>query len=263
MKKFTGHTQENKSKLLWMMARVPFPDKNVMQFQEGNEESQSRFEAHFDKVPMSIRNLKELGILDDMLSKGKQVLDIGSGCGAFLKYFVNNGKGTYFGIEPESMAYDFSCKKFDELGLLGKKVFLVNKTLEDSFLKKNEFDYIVLLHVIEHVINPLFFLNRIKETLKPGGKAVIACPNVEGFFPRLNLYKWRRCFPEHRWLPGIKTLTRILESEGFYIIKIFSYGGFSAPRNIFKEIGNKLLKTFNLGDAMVILAEKNGENFIH
>lgn len=59
--------------------------------------------------------------------------------------------------------------------------FIKNKFLDYDF-PQNQFDFIYLDSVLEHVLNPLEYLNKIHKILKPGGLLYIGVPNEDSLF---------------------------------------------------------------------------------
>lgn len=53
----------------------------------------------------------------------------------------------------------------------------INQSLFEEFTPNSLFDYIVLGHVLEHVIDPVMIVKRIKQWLKPNGKIIASVPN--------------------------------------------------------------------------------------
>lgn len=245
----------NKKHTLWMMARVPFASDNglSLEIEARKKENIEIWKKLFDEEPVEILNFKHFNILEDMKKDKKNILEIGFGAGGLTKYFLDNAKCNYFGIEPYSEIYNFVKEKIND-----NRIRLFNETFENFNFEKKYFDYIVSYDVIEHVVDPLFFINKIRFLLKDDGKSVITCPNIDGLIPKISFYKkpWRQCFPTHRWLTGIKSLSKILEFSEMKIKKYITYGGFEKPRNLIKEVGNFLLKKTNLGDHVSMLIEK-------
>jgi len=260
---------QNKQKNMWMLARFPFPE-NV--FEELNEHAYEKFHIKHEltnwdslystnpketsKHHPAIMNLEDFGIIDDMLKYKTRILEIGSWNSFIAYYLLLNGNPFYYGIEPSKEAIEFSEKKLSEVNDQVHFQFQQN-TLENSTYEDNFFDYIISYDTFEHFKNPMTLLKKTYKWLKPGGITVLACPNASGFHPRFfGIYKWRMLFSTHAWLPDKETLFKAFEFCNLKIEKYFTFGGFKGPRNIIRGVGNKLLKLFNLGDRIVIMARK-------
>ena len=94
--------------------------------------------------------------------KCSNVLEIGPGPGYFAESWLElNPKTKYFAIETDSSCHD----SLKEMG--------VKLTNLDENLKV---DLIVISHVLEHVSDPISFLNRVTRNLKKGGVLFIEVP---------------------------------------------------------------------------------------
>lgn len=100
---------------------------------------------------------------------GRTLLDIGAGYGTFVEVAISNGFDAV-GIEPARNLYKLANSK-----VKGK---ILHSDLE-NFTKKNirKYDFISLIHVIEHVKFPKAFLKTVLALLKPGGVLYIETPN--------------------------------------------------------------------------------------
>ena len=96
---------------------------------------------------------------------------------------------------------------------LGYKIFGIDKdpsvcdektifNLDISILKqeeyKNTFNIIFGIHLLEHLNNPIEFINNCYSSLKSKGKLILEIPNIED--PLLTLYK-NKAFNNFYWIP--------------------------------------------------------------
>lgn len=105
-----------------------------------------------------------------LISEGDKVLEVGSGAGLFAQYIPTKD---YTGL-------DFSQKAIE----LAKEngVHIENESIESfSTLNRNTYDIVVSFQVLEHVSNPKEFLEAQIETLKVGGKLIVAIPNNDSY----------------------------------------------------------------------------------
>lgn len=101
-------------------------------------------------------------------TKGRTLLDIGSGPGHFLACGKKCGWKTV-GIEPSAHAARYSTKR----GLT-----TVNDFFSYNRAKKlGTFDIVHAALVLEHVPDPAGFITDMKKMLKSGGRVAIFCPN--------------------------------------------------------------------------------------
>ena len=138
---------------------------------------------------------------------GGKALDVGCGNGNYL-YSLRELGWQVIGVEPDVKAARFART---ELGLDVRPV-----TLEKAGLDSESVDVAFMLHVLEHVPNPLRTLQEIRRVLKPGGYLVIETPNVASWTARLFSSWWFHLdAPRHLYLFTPQTLSALLRSAGF------------------------------------------------
>ena len=88
--------------------------------------------------------------------------------------------------------------------------------LEAIPLPPHSFDVVVLNHVIEHVPDPVRVLQVCRHVLKPDGVLFLGLPNFGSVMARIEQEHWPALQPdEHIWQFSRRTLTRLLQSNGF------------------------------------------------
>ncbi len=104
------------------------------------------------------------------------IAEIGPGNGVFLKYYIKNSKNIYL-YEP-TFAFYKNLKK-NRL----KKIRIINKKFK---LKKNFFDTILYLDVIEHIDNDLKEIKNAYKSLRKGGKLIINVPAYQHLYSQFD-----------------------------------------------------------------------------
>lgn len=99
--------------------------------------------------------------------KQGSLLDIGAGTGAFAGFMKSAG-WSVTGLEPDPEARNLARER-NNIDLLSPDHLYS--------LPEKSFDAITLWHVLEHVHDLHGYMERIRQLLKPGGKAFIAVPN--------------------------------------------------------------------------------------
>jgi SAM-dependent methyltransferase len=104
------------------------------------------------------------------LNINSKILEVGFGSGIILKKLKEKGYINLTGIEPGKHA--------QVSGLEG--VELINDFFPTNQLKE-KYELIYSLLVLEHIENPLVFLNHLIEYLQPNGKIIFGVPNCEPY----------------------------------------------------------------------------------
>jgi 2-polyprenyl-3-methyl-5-hydroxy-6-metoxy-1,4-benzoquinol methylase len=139
-----------------------------------------------------------------------KVLDVGAGWG----HFVWAGKETAFevqGIEPSKENAEFAVTYLGAAVRHGSFY---------SMTERDEFDVVTMWDVLEHINDPISFVQQTNRVLKPGGIVVIKVPDASSFSARFFGKNWYNIGHEHVNLFGKKNLSSLLEREGFQVIKI-------------------------------------------
>ncbi|RYE28839.1 MAG: class I SAM-dependent methyltransferase, partial [Sphingobacteriales bacterium] len=145
-------------------------------------------------------------------------LDVGCGLGMGLMYAQRFGFKLY-ATELDQDAIDFVNRE------LNAAVF--HGDLLESNYADEQFDYIYMYHVIEHVLDPVKYVAEMNRILKPGGTLFIGTPNISSFIYRvyraIKFLTWS--VPgivdglEHTFLFNRKTLQQVCGNAGFKMVK--------------------------------------------
>lgn len=114
------------------------------------------------------------------ISKGTRVLDIGCGSGTSLLEIKN------MDAEPYGTEVDENIRPISkELGLNVEIGNIDNSNYPDNF-----FDIITISQVIEHIPDPVSFINKTKKKLKDNGEIILSFPNTNSVFRFIFREKW-------------------------------------------------------------------------
>lgn len=150
----------------------------------------------------------------------RNFLDIGCGLGDLLSFAASDG-WNITGTEISSTATIQANKALSNKVLMGD-ILSLN-------LPENYFDLITIYHVIEHLIDPIPTLEKIRTLLKPEGIAFIETPNIGSLGAKIRGKKWSHIIPpEHITYFNISSLKYALQNSGFTNFKVFT----NAPHKI-------------------------------
>lgn len=173
------------------------------------EEDGARFNSIIEYVVKFFRFIRAYRI-HSLNIKAKSILDIGSGRGWILYFLKKYFRYDYaIGTQISENAYKFSTEKL--------KLEIYNKDLLDITFN-NKFDFISMLHVLEHVDKPEEYIKRIYELLGDDGLLFVEVPNYNSWSRKLVGKYWLALDLKHHIFFFTPTsLTNLLEKYNFEI----------------------------------------------
>ena len=142
----------------------------------------------------------------DIIRKSGKALDVGCGVGMHMELLRSKGMEVE-GLDANPIAVEIARRR-------GLRVFLGG--LEEARYPDNEFDVLLMSHVIEHVPSPADLLREAWRILRPAGRLCITCPNFDFLLRPLFGSAWKRWHPPfHLYHFTSATLGRLLEETGF------------------------------------------------
>ena len=145
--------------------------------------------------------------------RNKIIADVGCGAGSTLDS-VKGWANKTIAIEPSKIYHNSLKKRHDE-------VF----DFISAFKKKSKFkkvDIVFNFHVIEHVENPLKFINEIYSILDKNGKAFIGTPNHNDILNQLPIKNFKEFYYRvvHRWYFNKQNIKNLIQNSKFKKFKI-------------------------------------------
>jgi 2-polyprenyl-3-methyl-5-hydroxy-6-metoxy-1,4-benzoquinol methylase len=138
-------------------------------------------------------------------------LDFGAGNGGLVRYLNEHTQVNAEGFEDGSIAQQ------------ARGMGLPNRSSADDL--GGDYDVVTAIEVIEHVIDPLAELRRIRSLLRPGGLLLLTTGNAAPH--AANLAAWSYVIPEiHVSFFEPSTLRLALERSGFRVGSMPAGGGF-------------------------------------
>ena len=147
------------------------------------------------------------GLIDN---KTKKIIDIGCGNGFISSKFDNRYEK--YGLEVSKVAADYAKKYIANIN---------NNVLGPTSYPQEFFDVVFSYHVIEHVEDPISFVENICSIMKTHGKLVLSTPNFDCAMARRFGDNFRMLHDKtHVSLFSDFSLKELLEDSGFQVDKI-------------------------------------------
>jgi SAM-dependent methyltransferase len=177
-------------------------------------EPEGRDRLYFEKQHVQMPDYERaLAALNELCPERGRLLEIGSYLGLLLERCRKN-RWEVTGLEPFSVAADYARKKYG--------FNIVEAVLPEAKFPEASFDAVLMLHVIEHMPDPALNVGEIHRVLKPGGVLVVETPRFDSLMFKLLGRRERsinNC-PGHIYFFAVPTLRRLLEKNGFEVLRV-------------------------------------------
>lgn len=145
------------------------------------------------------------------LEPGARVLDIGCGRGTTLRALLDMGYEAH-GVELSEAA---------TAGVDPRAQIRIAPDLAEAAYEAESFDAVVIWHVLEHLTNPEHTLAEVHRILRPGGRLILAVPNLQSWQAQWSGPAWFHLdLPRHLYHFSPQTLQSLLSGSGFDGVKI-------------------------------------------
>ncbi len=149
-------------------------------------------------------------IKDHKIKKNAKILEIGSGLGYFTYAFNKAGYDCY-GLDYSDIATNFANNLFGKRYSQG--------TIENfSGSNKEKYEVVIATEVIEHVVDPVAFIEYSLKVLKHGGKLILTTP-IKDIHPEGTIWETESA-PVHLWWfteKGIGSIAQYFNAKASFI----------------------------------------------
>jgi SAM-dependent methyltransferase len=162
-----------------------------------------------------------------------RIIEIGCGNGSLLRAVGTLHPGT-----------ELAGVDIKDLGVSeGGRVRFYCGQVEEVALPRDHYDVVFCSNLIEHVSDPMRFLAKIREILKPGGTLMLITPDHLSVDRHVFGRRWGGYhYPRHTFVFNHTNIATILRKAGFDVAKLsgsYSFWGVSVQNVLHKESGRK------------------------
>lgn len=134
---------------------------------EARDTTDHKYEYNFDTV---LRKYMMRAFLPFISDFGGKALEMGCNKGEFTEILVDHFKDITV-LEAAKSLVEYTQNR------VGEKAKIINTTFEE-YDSEEKYDYVFLMHTLEHLDNPVEILQKVDSWLSENGKLFLVCPNA-------------------------------------------------------------------------------------
>lgn len=168
----------------------------------------------------------------NLVPENKNILDIGCSSGNLGATLIKDKRAKVIGIDIDKNDVELAKKQLTEAKVVDIE--------EEDFSNLGKFDVIIMADVIEHLVDPVKVLKKIKDNLKSNGVFIFSVPNMANSTIRMKLLSGR--FEYKDW--GLLDKTHIHFYDHLELERVFNEAGYDVIKtnNTVREIPKDILK---------------------
>lgn len=201
-----------------------------------------------EAIEATQRGYFEAAAESGMLPGAGDYLEIGPDVGHIVRKAVQRGNfGHFWLFEPNRAVHQ------ELRGATGGKPATILSEMTDlSAVPDGSVGLAVIVHVLDHLLDPLEMLAAIRAKLRPGGALMMVTHDERSLLARALGPRWPAYCLQHPQLYNPETITRICERAGFTDVKV----GRSANHFPLDFLGRQALAAVGLRDAQLPLPKR-------
>ena len=178
---------------------------------------------------------KEIRTLRRAKGQGRlRLLDIGCGTGWTTKVYADHGFAVT-GLEPSQGRAGYARETY---GLEVVCDYIENVEFQEQY------DVVVLRHIIEHFADPGAVMRKIRSFLKPDGVALVVVPNIDCLGRTMFETDWAWVLPWHCNFFTPRSIRSLLNQEGFEPVAAYQTPSpLYYPGALMRRFPNRMVQT--------------------
>lgn len=138
-------------------------------------------------------------------------LEFGPDIGLFTKNLQNYHFSKMWMLEPNKTVWPVLRKNLEDMNLE------IVEDLSKSDIANNSLKSVVMIHVLDHLLNPVDVLNSLRNKMKTGATICIVTHDVDSFMSKILKFRWPAFCLQHPQLYSRQSITNLLEQTGFKV----------------------------------------------
>lgn len=202
--------------------------------------------ANMDEVPLNALFKTQYGYFKYLKKYSRlhgNFLEIGPDIGLFTKSCVLEGNFSKFWLFEPNHSVENALKKV----VKNKNFIIINEMFNFRDVPDNTIDVAIMIHVMDHLLDPLASLKQIRKKLKKDSHLLIVTHDESSLLRKLFNWRWPAFCLQHPQLFNKKSTREILNEADFNVVgqgKTTNYFKFSfLLRHLLWAFGFKINKT--------------------
>ena len=182
------------------------------------EQLYAQMPPNMDIVPTTSLERTQRGYFDTMKSAVPLeggFIEVGPDVGLFTKNCVRDGRfNQYWLFEPNR---DVERALSSTMG--DAKFHIIHDMFGFSQVPDGAASVAVMVHVMDHLLDPVSTLRELKGKLAPGGNVMLVTHDEASLLRRVIGWKWPAFCLQHPEIYNLKTMRKLFEAAGYEVVK--------------------------------------------
>jgi len=206
---------------------------------------------NMDEVPKNALSKTQYGYfkaLKNLSNLRGRYLEIGPDIGLFTEHCVREGYFDDYWLFEPNKAVKNDLKRV----INGRKAKIIHEMTNFSAIPNNHIDVVIIIHVMDHLLDPVGTLSALRKKLKKDAKILIVTHDEASLLRKIFNWKWPAFCLQHPQIYNLKTTSELLGVAGFEVLEQHKTVNYFKLSFLFKHllwaIGLKFIKTPRIFD---------------
>ncbi len=182
------------------------------------EELYERMAPNMEMVPTPMLERTQFGYFE-MLRKSSPLkggyIEVGPDTGLFTKNCVEQGTFSEYWLFEPNQSVEAALTRIME----GTRFHIIRDMFGFSNVPDNTTSVIVMIHVMDHLLDPVRTLRELRVKLVPGGRIMVVTHDEASLLRRATRSNWPAFCLQHPQIYNLKSTIRLFEAAGFNVVQ--------------------------------------------